>query len=560
MPPKASCPAPPAPPNPPPDWNYVVDGNCFSEIQRLGQWMGGTTVVPSGTNPAQYFKPVAPGSLGGGPNPPAIYVLAHGWAPGYRAAVNAQGGNLLWWGSNASVNSVWASDWAWSPVTAPLTPPCPVSSTGLLQSIVTLHSKAVVLAYSWIDNSATDSGDLNLYEVYRSEAYTHVNGIRLANALVQAIASSFWSAPGSQLRLIGHSHGSKVVTVAALTLQQRGLAVGHVTILDAPECEVTLEVNGANLLGFYLEQMQIIHPFFKCASGAFVDTYASCFGVGYDGTTNLKNIVEVSLDPSKLYNGFDLSNQHTYAAAWYGGAAAGAASQNEPPLGLAWPPPPQNYLPALKQTWPTGTNQFSQWQLAVGAMPDIYTYSTQPLALAKVATEGNVRGDPSSTLVFGPAGTWPAYSIFQGSYHNPDDSDNYGIAFDIFWTTPFFGDYLVVTMESPELGEQEVLLVMDGQSISEEKTSVAINCDRSSWFSSLSIYIYFLAAMGNTIGQVDLSNFRFVVVGSASGYLRSRRLAAAAEKLAKRSVTAPRFPRAVQPEIVTSSRVRSRNA
>jgi pimeloyl-ACP methyl ester carboxylesterase len=433
-------------------------------------------------------------------------------------------------------------------VIAPLTPPFPVNSTGLLQSIATLHSKAIVLAYSWIDNSATDSGDLNLDEVYRSEAYTHVNGIRLANALMQAIASSFWSTAGSKLRLIGHSHGSKVATVAALTLQQRGLEVAHLTILDAPECEITLEVNGANLLGFYLEEMQILHPFFKCASGAFVDNYASCFGIGYDGAPNLKNIVEVSLDPSKLYD-FNLSDQHSYAAAWYGGAAAGAALQNEPPLGLAWPPPPRTYLPALKQTWPTGTNQFSQWQLALGAMPDIYTYGTQPLTLATVATEGNVSGDPSSTLVFGPAGTWPAYSIFQGSYQNPEDSDNYGIAFDIFWTTPFSGDYFVVTMESPDLGEQEVLLVMDGQSVPEEKTSVAINCDRSSWFSSLSIYIYFLAAQQNTIGRVELSNFRFVVVGSASGYLRSRRLAAAAEKLAKRSVTAPRFPRADRPEI-----------
>lgn len=126
MSPKASCPAPPVPPNPPSDWSDAVDGNCFSNLQRLGRWTGGTTAVPSGKSPAAYFKPVAPNTLGRGAHPPSIYVLAHGWAPGYRAAVNAQGGNLLWWSANASDNGgVWAAEWAWSPVTAPLQPAFP---------------------------------------------------------------------------------------------------------------------------------------------------------------------------------------------------------------------------------------------------------------------------------------------------------------------------------------------------------------------------------------------------------------------------------------------------
>ena len=314
----ACTPAPPSPPNGPSDWTLTVQGNCFSNIQRLGRWTGGTTVVPSRTDPSRHFQSVAPGSLAGGANPPTIYVLAHGWAPGYRAAVNAQGGNLLWWGPNASANCIWTSDWAWSPVSAPLTPPFTVNTTGVLQSIAAFDPNAVILAYSWIDDSATDSGDLNLDEVYGSEAYTHVNGIRLANALEQAIASSFWNAPSGLLRIIGHSHGSKVATVAALTLQHRGRRVAHLTICDAPESELTLEANGSNLLGFYLEQMQIANPSCDCAGGAFVDNYASYFGVSYAGTPNLGNIVEVALDPSKLYDFDDPGNRHSYAAAWYG--------------------------------------------------------------------------------------------------------------------------------------------------------------------------------------------------------------------------------------------------
>jgi pimeloyl-ACP methyl ester carboxylesterase len=415
----------------------------------------------------------------------------------------------------------------------------PISTKGVLPAIATQDPQAVVLAWSWVDDSATESGTLKIDEVYSSEAYTHINGIRLANALEQAINPSFWNQQTGLLRLIGHSHGSKVATVAALTLQQRGRRVAHLTILDSPESELTLEGNAANLLGFYLEQMHIENPSYDCASGAFVDNHASCFGVSFTGTPNLNNIVEVALQPTNLYNSLDYSYQHGYAAAWYAGAAAGAAAQGQPPLGLAWPPPPRNYLPALNQNWPTGTNQQSQWLLQPGpSIHDSFSFSTQPLALTTKQTKGNVMTYPGGKILFTPAtGAWPAYSSFEGSYYNYG-IDNYGIAFDIMWTSPQAGDYLVVTMEAPELRVQETLLVMDGQSYPRGQTSVAINCDVSSldW---LELNIYFLAAQGNTIGFVTLSNFRFVVVESASGYLRARKLAAVTEKTAQRSLSAP---------------------
>jgi hypothetical protein len=489
------------------------------------------------------------GSIGGGTNPPTIYVVTHGWAPGYRAAVNSQGGNFLWWGPKSSVKSsngvnLWTADWAWAPVSVTLDKKqFPISTKGVLPAIATQDPDAVVLAYSWVDDSATESGDLKIDEVYGSEAYTHVNGIRLANALELAINPSFWNEQTGLLHLIGHSHGSKVATVAALTLQQRGRRVAHLTILDSPESELTLQGNAANLLGFYLEQMHIENPSYSCASGAFVDNYASCFGVSYTGTPNLNNIVEVALQPTKLYNSLDYSYQHGYAAAWYAGAAAGAAGQGQPPLGLAWPPPPLFYLPALNQNWPTGTNQQSQWQLQTGSsLHDSYSYSTQQLTVTPVQTTGNVQTYAGSKFVFKPAsGNWPAYSSLEGSYYNYSSpfNDNYGIAFDVMWTSPRVGDYLVVTMEAPELRVQETLLVMDGQSYPGGTTSVAINSDISSllW---LDLNIYFLAAKGNTTGSVTISNFRFVVIGSASGYLRARRLEALAEKTAQRAQTAPR--------------------
>ncbi len=508
--------------------NWPLYENCFDNIERLGRWTGGTTIVPNPNDlsgdPSSYFQSVSPRSLGAGSSPPTIYVVAHGWAPGYRAAVEAQRGRLLWWGSQASVNDVWASAWAWSAVYGDRVT-FPVNPTGMLQSIVAQDPNAIVLAYSWIDNSATDSGVLNLDEVYQSEAYTHINGIRLANALQEAIASSFWTSAG-QLRLIGHSHGSKVVSVAATTLRQRGLGVAHLTILDAPESEPTLEVNAANLLGFYLEEMQIADPSIANSTGAFIDNYGSCFGVGYSGAAKLRNVVEVSLDADEVYDFFEIADLHTYAAAWYGGAAAGAATYGELPLGLAWPPAPQPFQPALNQNWFNGQTEYDQWSLAAGeSIRDIYSYGTQPLTVTTLATQGNVQGDPSTQLIFGP--TPGAYSIFQGEYYNFLGGDGYGLGVDIAWSGPQPGEYLAFVVESPITGDFEVVAMLDGRSQASDPTSIAIASAVWSETSALSLYVLFYAESST----VTVSNFRSITVGSADGRLRARRLAKAKRRL-----------------------------
>ncbi|HYH47830.1 MAG TPA: hypothetical protein VEG34_19265, partial [Thermoanaerobaculia bacterium] len=243
-----------------------------------------------------------------------------------------------------------------------------------------------------------------------------------------------------------------------------------------------------------------------------------------------------------LYPLSDAGDKHTYAAGWYGGAAVGASTWKKPPLGLAWPPPPTPYLPALNQTWPGGTNGPGQWQLQAGrSIGDTFSYSTQPLTVLKGFVQGNVQGDPRTRLVFGPnfGPNRGKFSIFQGTYYNSKFGDGYGMAIDIQWISPQVGDYLVVTTESPELGQQEVLLVMDGQSAPVGKTSVAINSDVSSFF-SLDLYIYFVSPQELAADQVLISNFRMIEVTSASGYLESRRQAAVAERLARRSLQALR--------------------
>lgn len=107
---------------------------------------------------------------------------------------------------------------------------------------------------------------------------------------------------------------------------------------------------------------------------------------------------------------------------------------------------------------------------------------------------------------------------------NPEDGDGYGVAFDVFWTAPQAGDYLVVTSEAED-GLQEVLLVMDGVSTPRGVNIVSFNDYATSVFSGIRLYIFYLAAAGSSKGQVLVSNFRRVEVESDDGSLRRQRLA-----------------------------------
>jgi hypothetical protein len=509
--------APPVPPSAPSDWSTVVLGNPYSNVQRLARWIGGIKPIASKVDPSPYFIPIAQEpvveALEDG-TWPTLYVIAHGWAPGYRTAVDAQGGKLQWWGKEASVNGRWASDWAWAPV-GPLTSPAfPVSSTGLCQQIVTQDPTAVVVLYSWIDDSATDDSKTSDYE---SEAHTHVNGMRLANALLTTVNPNFFK-DGGRIHLIGHSHGSKVCTVAALTLQQQGVQAAQLTILDSPETNLPLESNGANLLGFYLQGLKIQNQSYDCAAGTFVENYPSCFGVGYassDPKSPLNNVVEVALKPSKIYGYMNMSDAHTYAAAWYSGAAVGAKAQGQPPVGLAWPPVPKDYQPALNQTWPgTGYSQANQWLLTPGPSQIVrYAYTPSTLAVDTSHTTGNVYGTPSTGLAFLPASpNRTKYSTFAGTFV-ANHSDQYGLTFDLEWTSPQPGDYLVVSIGG---WSTYTLLVMDGQSAPAGKTSIAINSDL--WNTKHgTLTIYYLGSSQYATTQVVISNFQWLAVTNASG-------------------------------------------
>lgn len=288
------------------------------DISRLGRY-----------DPAsQQYVPVTPQSLPAGSH---IYVFAHGWAPGYLGVVqqNSKPGQpLLWWqtagnlpgNTNGPLNPFW-----FGPTVAPANgtiPSITVDPVGFAKAILQLDPKAVVLGYSWIDDSATSD---DLLQAYQSEARTTENGLRLANALAEALPASF-NQPGSALHLIGHSHGSKVATVAAYALQKSGQPVAQLTILDSPENSLADLGNATNFDWFYLGKMKLSRIPIPGNQETFVDNYVSEFGTRLGVFPGTNQVVDVTLNPLP-YGPLDFVDNHAYAAAWYSGA--GQATINE---------------------------------------------------------------------------------------------------------------------------------------------------------------------------------------------------------------------------------------
>ena len=206
------------------------------------------------------------------PNDPSlvgkdVIVLVHGWAADYSYWVDDVAKNtnpklpttLTWWdtdpsqpGYNLNAN-LEANQQASSILTPVILGPASnfllhgydnlgieASETGMAQTIAAraakVDPKAVVLAYTWIDDSGTSS----ITNPYLSEAYTVEDGERLADGLRTVLGSQ--SAFGGQIQLIGHSHGSKVATVAAVSLTTKDVPdtfdVRQLTLLDSPEDHV----------------------------------------------------------------------------------------------------------------------------------------------------------------------------------------------------------------------------------------------------------------------------------------------------------------------------------
>jgi hypothetical protein len=231
-----------------------------------------------------------------------------------------------------------------------------VSVTGLAKSITLADPNAVVLAYSWLDQSGTagagDIGPNNLTALLgagQSESYTQLNGLRLAEAVQLALNTNFFP-QGGMLHIMGHSHGSKVATVGALALQMDGVPVAQLTTLESPEDgpeptitfpsgEIQLGpqhlaglIDAQNFLWFYMQQMNVngnnnivdgplgrtpIGPtggqipgqfptyidsyFSQDGFGAALGDFAAGTGTPLSNPQPLSNIADVNLHPEIIY-------------------------------------------------------------------------------------------------------------------------------------------------------------------------------------------------------------------------------------------------------------------
>ena len=298
-----------------------------------------------------------------------ITVIVHGWAPGYLDWVNyeaSKGHVLKWWETfpgqpgydPPSTNPGPDSDWLLQGGPPGTTP---AANTGLAQAIAERKllgtgapedTNAVLLAYSWIDDSATPAWDFLHFQVPEdadlSEARTTLNGLRLASALETALGSS--TAAAAEIQLIGHSHGSKVATVAAGALAGAGYPLRQLTTLDSPEAsgsvqgEGVVEDGAANFNWFFLQDLTLNR---QTASAPFVDNYISYFDAPYGGITSngtvtlpadLNQVVDVSLYPDSI-DVIDLGDKHSYAAWWYTGSGDPTLNGNQPSgVGQYWSP------------------------------------------------------------------------------------------------------------------------------------------------------------------------------------------------------------------------------
>jgi hypothetical protein len=315
----------------------------------------------------------------------------------------------------------------------------------------------------------------------------------MASALRTALGSSFTG----KIQLVGHSHGSKVVSVAAAALQQAKMPVNEVTLLDSPEDDVTVVGDAANYNWFFLNDLTTLDR--TNPAGTFVSNVISAFDVPYSGITlsngqgkNLKQVVDVNLTPS-AYHSWDLSDRHAYAANWYSGSGDPSVTYGQK-FGQYWSP----LLPAN-----AGANN---------PVPDLAGYYQQGWTDFTSPLSGQYLLSPDSadkeTITFANL-TTPRVSLTQDgtmthslpvSMRAPLIGQS-GIAFDYQFSTYQAGDRLIV------LEGNDLAFVMDASLVGTQRQHATISLSALP-FESHALTFILTSTTSNTTSRVLVSNFR----------------------------------------------------
>lgn len=418
--------------------NYELTAPVTHEIpvlERLAQYVPIDADHPQG----QYLS-VTEGSIDGSKN---VYVITHGWAPGYRDWVNKYIDThaLKWWETagynntdypapspSPGADSIWMFD-GYSESGVPISPP-----GGLAEEITKADPNAIVLAYSWIDDSATTAAVNNAIpqQAYLSEALTNINGLRMAEAIREALGANF----NGKLHLMGHSHGTKVATLAAVSLEQSaGIKASQLTVFDSPEIAATDDLNASNFLWNYLQQLPISK---QPNQGLFVDNYYSAFGVNYanmkiSNQKLLNKVVDTELYAFPYSQTYltDPGDWHAYAPAWYAQAhhqPSGSGTNG----GLAWSPLLGFDTSTLASEWEQAWTRFNYSAANQAQLTNPYFTVTPGVTFAPLTIQNtNVNPPtPATTIQLGLGNGQTA--SFDGSYTKKTGWS--GIAFDYVFT------------------------------------------------------------------------------------------------------------------------------
>jgi hypothetical protein len=479
-----------------------VQATSGSELARLGIYDPATKT---------FSQPAVPAS---GPSPYAgknVYFISHGWAPDWRAAVDAYasanpGDFLKWWQTTDPTlpdapSSTPASAWMFNPTYGP-SDDFVVSPQGMAATLAAKDPNAVVIAFSWIDESATSS----VFSAYPSEARTYRNGLRLAEAITELLGLesgvTLGDAGAPKVHVMGHSHGSKVATVAAAALRQSGHVVEQLSVLDSPESYLTVKIDANNLLWYYLPDVQ---PG-RAAGTTFVDNTISYFGETYANFPGLSNIVDVSLAPTVLYGELAVSDNHSYAAAWYAGATASDSG-----YGLGWSPllhpeVPPTLLPGYQQPWTEPTPE-TQFILTGKPTPAPRTPVFTSSALTDVTTTGNASMNAGVLSLATSPGSKGASVTGQLDF----ESTSYGLVFTFEFTNATAGDQLSVTIGG--LVDTYQYFVVDGASAGSGVHSATVSV-YSSWGGKYPVTFALASATGSTNPSLTIKDIEQITIPS----------------------------------------------
>ncbi len=113
-----------------------------------------------------------------------------------------------WQGPNAQPASTQSTPWLFRGSDTGNYNSFPINESGLAQEILKADPNARVLAFSWIDESATPTGIFGIpKDAFQSEGHTTMAGMQMAQATMEALAPTYFLGSG-KVHMIGHSHGS----------------------------------------------------------------------------------------------------------------------------------------------------------------------------------------------------------------------------------------------------------------------------------------------------------------------------------------------------------------